>query len=325
MKFDFITFGSGTLDIFLKTDKFLIENKKRFQSGKSICFPFSSKVDLESVDFSSGGGGTNTAASLVLQGFKVAYCGSVGDDFAGGKVLEALEKLSVDTSLVQKTDKAPTNLSVIFSQKNERTCFVWRGASECLDWEKVNKKKLEAKWFYLAPLSGRLAPLSSKLMDFAHNKGMKVFANPGNSQIKMGLEKLDPLLKRSEVILLNQEEASLLTGVSYKKEKEVFKKMDELVDGLAIMTKGKEGVVASDGDYLWRADVLPAEVVEKTGAGDSFGAGFVGGFVEKENVEYALQKGVANSAACISKRGAKNGLLKKRDEWKRVKVGKKKL
>ena len=325
MKYNVITFGSATLDIFLKTKDFLIRPERKFINQKGICFPFASKVETEDLVFATGGGGTNAAATFAQQGFKTAFCGTIGNDWAGREILEDLKRFKIDDRFVFKTKKARTNFSVIFSFGRDRTCFVWRGASELLDPKKIPWSRIKSEWVYLAPLSGRAAEFFKPLVNSAFNQRIKIFANPGHSQIKLGKRQLKSVLKKIDVLLLNQEEASLLTGVPFQKEKAVFKKLDEMVPGLAVMTKGKKGAVASDGRYLWQVKAPTTPVIEKTGAGDAFGAGFLTGLIKKDNVAFALQLGVANSITCIQKRGAKNGLLKKNQAWKKVRVMKKEL
>lgn len=325
MIYDIITFGSATLDIFLKSKDFVIKPIKKFITQKGACFPFSSKVDVESLEFHTGGGGTNTAVFFAHQRLKTAFCGEIGSDFAGQEILKDLKKFKVDTKLIFRTKKAATNLSVIFSWGMDRTAFVWRGASEVLVEEKMPWKKFKTKWFYLAPLSGKMACLFKPLVNFAKENNIKVFANPGNSQLNFGMKVLKPILSKIDILLLNQEEASLLTGTSYQKEKQIFKKLDELVPGVVIMTKGINGAVVSDGNYLWQAKAPKVKVVEKTGAGDAFGSGFLAGYIKNQDIERALQFGIANSSACIQKIGAKQGILKKGQSWKKVKVEKAEL
>ena len=71
-KYDIITFGSATQDIYVKSKKFFPVTKKSFTAGKGICLASGSKIEVEDILLSSGGGGTNTAATFAKQGLKTA-------------------------------------------------------------------------------------------------------------------------------------------------------------------------------------------------------------------------------------------------------------
>jgi len=334
--FDIITFGSATWDIFLRPKKFSVQEgpvlgwhivkDKKFITGKGICFNLGSKVNVEDIYFSSGGGGTNTAATFSKQGFKVAYCATVGDDISGSEITEELRRLGIDVRFVFKTKLKPTNHSVILNSgsRTDRTILVYRGASELLGKKDIPWKKLKAKWFYLAPLSGKLCKITEDIINFAYKNEIKIAFNPGNSQLSLPSKTLKRILKKVDILILNQEEASLLAKIPFLYEKEIFKKINKLCSGIAIMTKGSKGVVVSDGKHLYRAGILKIKVINRTGAGDSFGAGFVSGFIRtKGNIEKAIQLATANANSCLTEWGAKKGLLKKNEKFKKIKVQRK--
>jgi len=325
--FDIITFGSATWDIFIKPKRFQrVLDEKKFITGKGICFDLGLKIDVENIFFSSGGGGTNTAVAFAKQGFKVAFCGIIGNDLDGEKIISELKKSRVETKYIIKTNKRPTNHSIILRGKKERTIFAYRGASEMLKKKNIPWKKLKSKWFYLAPLSGNLCYNFESIVNFASKNKIKTAVNPGICQLSLSKEKIKKILKKVDILFLNQEEASFLTEVPYQKEKEIFKKIDELCPGIAVMTKGSKGAVVSDGKYLYRAGILNTRVIDKTGAGDSFASGFLTGFIKsKENIESALQLAIANSSFCLKEIGAKKGLLKKGEKFPKVKIKKRKL
>jgi len=324
--FDIITFGSSTMDIFFKLDKknFKVLKKKGFASGKGVCFSLGSKIRIKDMLISSGGGGTNTAATFAKQGFKTAFCGKVGDDLAGREIVEELKKLKIDTSFVSKTSARATNTSVVLTSLNlDRTILTYRGASELLCKTDIPWRRLKTKWFYLAPLSGMLCNITKELVEFAYKNSIKIALNPGNSQLALPRENLKSVIKKTDILILNQEEASLLTGISYQREAKIFNAIDRVCPGIAIMTKGKEGVVVSDGKHLYRAKTGKIKVADRTGAGDSFGSGFVAGFIRsKGNIEKAIQLGIANASACLGEWGAKGGLLKKGQKFSQVKIDK---
>lgn len=323
--FDIITFGSAAWDIFIKPQEFKRIEDKKFLTGKGICFNLGSKVDISDVHFSSGGGGTNTAATFALQGLKVAYCGKVGDDISGREIIEELKNRKINTDFIVKTKLKPTNHSIVINTtKEERTILVYRGASELLAKKEIPFEKLETKWIYLAPLSGSFSNLFETLVNFSKKKGIKIAANLGNSQLSLKKELLSKIIKKLDILILNQEEASILTGISYNEENEIFEKIDEMCDGIAIMTKGEGGVSVSDGEFIYSAKSYNIKIVDKTGAGDAFSSGFVCGYIKSNgDIEYGIQLGTENAKSCISKLGAKTGLLSQNDKIKKVKIIKK--
>ena len=314
--YDIITFGSATQDINLKSRDFKL-------SGKEICLPFGSKIEVQDIIFASGGGGTNTAATFAKQGFKTAFCGSVGVDAVGQELIKELKNLKINTSFVLTKNEKHTNQSIIISDEgNDRTILTYRGAAELLDGNDIPWKKIKTKWIYLAPLTGLLCDLTEKIVNFAKENKIKVAINPSKQQLSLPEEVLKNILQKTDILFLNQEEAAFLTKISFENEIEIFKKIDELCHGIVVMTKGGEGVVVSDGKYLYSALPNPnRKIVDTTGAGDSFASGFLCDFIRfNGDIEKAIQFGMANSEANLSQVGAKTGLLEKNAKIERVPV-----
>ncbi|MDP1538568.1 MAG: carbohydrate kinase family protein [bacterium] len=324
MKYDIIAFGSATQDIYLKSKEFLPVSNKSFNIGKGICLPVGSKIKMDEIAFSTGGGGTNAAATFAKLGFKVAYCGMVGNDYFGNLVIEELKRFKIDTSFVKKTNQRPSNISIILSYPSgEKTILVYRGASDLLKLKDIPLLRIKnTRWFYLAPFAEEMAGIAEGLVNFAKKNKIRVALNPGYDQLTLPGKTLERILAKVDILILNQEEASLLTKIPYQKEKAIFKKLDELVHGICIMTKGSGGAVVSDGKYLYKAKSLNMKPIDTTGAGDSFNSGFLSGFIKTNNIPSALQLGIANSASCLRKLGAKQGLLKKGQKWPKIKVTK---
>ncbi|MDO8486514.1 MAG: carbohydrate kinase family protein [Candidatus Staskawiczbacteria bacterium] len=335
--FDIITFGSATQDIIIKPKKLTVlkydppspkatnGQSKEFTTGKGVCFPLGSKIDIEDIKFSSGGGGTNTAVTFVKQGFKTAFCGIVGNDISGKEIIEELKKFKINTSFILKTSKKPTNHSIVILNDNyDRTILTHRGAAELMGKNDIPWNKLKAKWIYLAPLSGLLCDNFENIVDFAFKNKIKIAVNPGMAQLSLPKENLENIFKKVDVLILNQEEASFLTKISYENEDEIFKKIDEICSGVVVMTKGGEGVVVSDGKYIYSAKPnLNRKVVDTTGAGDSFASGFISDYIRHNgDIEKSIQLGMANSEGNLSEIGAKTGLLDKNSKFERVPISK---
>lgn len=313
--YDVVTFGSATRDILVKPKGVIVR--------QGFCLPIGAKVEIDDLVLSSGGGGTNTAATFAKQGFFTAFCGMIGDDLAGDAIIEELRAIGVSTGMVKKNSRKATNHSIVLAPGNaDRTILVWRGVSDLLRKKDIPWEVLkDSRWFYLAPLAKPLSNLTSVLVNFAYKNKIKIAMNPGYDQLDFPEKKLMQILKKIDVLIINGEEAGKLTGIDFQKEEDVFYRLDEMVKGIVIMTKGPEGAVASDGKLLYRAPILEKKVMDRTGAGDSFGSGFVAGLMlDKDDIEKALQLAVANSAFCLSRHGAKEGLLLKGQKYTRVPI-----
>ncbi|MEK7519545.1 MAG: carbohydrate kinase family protein [Patescibacteria group bacterium] len=319
---DVITFGSATQDIYAKSRQFLSVLGKSFKTGEGICLTLGSKIELDDISLTSGGGGTNSAATFANQGLKVAYCGQVGEDCFGNLIFSELKNLKIDTEFISKSKNKLTSTSVFLAYPGrDQTALVYRGASDDLDkkdmlWQEIKK----TKWFYLAPFSGKLSKLTEDLVDFAKKYGIKVAWNPGYNQLKFPQSILERIFKKIDILILNRQEASLLTKISFNKEKDIFRKLYKMTKGIVIMTKGKDGAVVLDSKYLYKIPTLKLKFTDATGAGDAFGSGFVAGIIDKNDIIFAMQLAMANSGFCVSKWGAKTGLLKKGQRWPKVKI-----
>jgi sugar/nucleoside kinase (ribokinase family) len=317
--FDIITFGSATWDIFLKMDKGQTLKSDKFPSGIGIAFDLGAKIDISDMYFGFGGGGMNTAFTFKNQGFKVAYCGSVGNDIPGKEIIVEMEKNGIGTEFIQKNEKSTNNSVILNTSEEDRTVLSYRGASEMLDKEEILWGAMSPSWFYIAPLSGKLSSLTEDIVDFAKKNKIKVAINLGNSQILLGKEKLEPMLKKVDVLLLNLEEASLLTGLDSKDEMGIMRELNRIHPGINTITKGPEGVLVSEQDVLFEASSCKVRVIDKTGAGDAFGSGFISGLIKSNmDVEWAIRLGIANAVSSIKIKGALTGLLEDGVDAKKI-------
>ena len=331
--YDIITFGSAAQDIHLKSKSFkILKDENDFATGEGICFSLGSKIDVEDIFLSIGGSGVNTAATFAKQGFKTAFCGAIGADVFGLEIVRDLKASSIDTGFIVKKKDAKTTTSVIISRPGEdRTILIYLGASGVFGEKDIQWKKIaKAKWFHIAPLKELFCESFEQLVNFAKENNIKVSVNPSKQQLSLPEGQLKDILQKVDILFLNQEEASFLTKIPFVQEQEIFKKASEFCPGVVVMTKGGDGVVASDGKYLYSASTNPnRKIVDTTGAGDSFASGFLSDYIRfngdasaplSASIEKAIQLGIANSEANLSEVGAKNGILDKNSEFERVKV-----
>ncbi len=328
--YDVVCIGSATRDVFLKSEGFDIVNNK-------LCLNLGSKVEMNDIFFATGGGATNAAATFSNQGLKTAAIFNVGDDPGGEVILNEMKKrFKVDVSFVQKSKDKYTGYSVILrcgeGRSGDRIILVYRGASENLEIEKISFKKIfKTRWVYLAPLGGENAKLFEPLVKEAVKNKVKIAVDLSKDQIKMGLEKLRPILNNVDVLKINREEGAYLTTIDIQDIFGIIKKLADVLKWITIITDGPNGVIVCDKKYLYQAGIYKEEkFVERTGAGDAFGAGFVSSLILDEkakkpfDVQKAIRFGSANATAVVEALGAKNGLLKKGDfekpRWEKLEI-----
>jgi len=160
-------------------------------------------------------------------------------------------------------------------------------------------------------------------LSFARKNRIKVALNPSyNHLVGHGRGQLLKHLKDVSLLVVNAGEASEITGVPFRREKLVFEKLDEIIPGIVAVTAGPKGVTVSDGAYIYKAGSFKntKKVVDRTGAGDAFGSGFVAGLIHKkekfikgscspENIEYAIRLASANATSAVESIGATKGTL----------------
>ena len=313
--FDVITTGSAVRDVFARTRDIKTIKDKKFAVGEAACFALGSKLNLDEVNFSVGGGAINTAVTFANQGFKVAAICKIGNDPEGQDIREKSEAHGIHCDFFSEDKDHATSFSFILSLPDgSRTVFRYKGASWHLAESSIPWAQLKAKWLYINHMAGASHKVLPRLLATAKKQGVKIVWNPGSTQFEKKRE-LQRMMNFADVFIVNQEEASLITGIPYQKKKEIFKKLDDLVHGLVIMTKGKDGVEVSDGKTLWSSGVLSMKkIVDRTGAGDAFGSGFVAALMKKPgDVESAMQFASANATGVLTQWGANHGLLKKAD------------
>lgn len=319
--YDVISIGTATRDCFLQSPDFKVIKSSAFVTGQAECFALGSKIEVPFIIFTTGGGAANASVTFARQGFKAACVAKIGKDLAGEGVMRTLDEEKAARKFLQIDKKLPTAFSVILiAPSGERTILVHRGASEHLEKGEILRRELKAKWFYLAPMAGENVKLVEPLVDFARRQTAKIAMNPSSTFIKQGLKKTANVLKKIDVLILNREEGARLTGIDYKEEKKIFAALDEVIDGIVVMTEGPKGVIVSDGKYIHRAGTYKEKKkVDRTGCGDAFGSGFVSGLIQTGSVEYAISLGSANGTSVVEHIGAQPGILTKAQFRKRFK------
>lgn len=315
---DVITVGSSTVDVFAKT-KFSELIKIMDSKGERdlLAYPTGSKLLIEQLEFTTGGGATNTAVALSRLGHKVACISKMGSGSNSEKVRKHLERDKVNTALLVQDKTGRTGYSIILdSIQHDRTILAFKGSNNNLRFNEINLKKLNTKWFYFSTMMNESFKTLEKLAKFAEKKGIKIAFNTSEYLAEKGIIYSKEILKRTDIFVLNKEEAALLTKKSDVGSMLMFLgKFAKIV----VITDGKNGANAYDGKYAYRIRANKIKVVETTGAGDAFASSFLSGMIKKNNIEFALKLARANAESVIQHHGAKNRLLTYKEALQSIK------
>ncbi|MDP3725044.1 MAG: carbohydrate kinase family protein [Nanoarchaeota archaeon] len=315
---DVVTIGTATRDVFITGEEFAVLRdrtfleKLGFRTEEAECFALGAKMDIERPTMTLGGGAVNTAFTFSRLGFRTGACFKVGKDEFGEGIIRDVKSEKVIPFASFDAKEGTGYSTILLNPNGERTVLAYRGASNTIMKKDIPFSRLKAKWAYV--VSGHLSlALLLFVVEQMKREGARVVLAPSAFHIGMGMRKLQPVFRNVSVVLMNREEAARLTSEPYEKEKQIFKALDGAVDGIAVMTDGPKGSLVSDGRYLYRAGVFEEKkLIDRTGAGDAFGAGFISGLMEKNDVSYALRLASANATSVVEEVGARDGILTKK-------------
>lgn len=332
MKFDIITIGSATRDAFFESPNFKLLKSSKFTVGKGLCLSLGEKIYVPKVTFTTGGIAINSAVTFSRLGFKTAAIARIGDDVSGQAIIDEMEKEGVQTDFLQIDKKLNTAYSAILLMGGERTILSYKGAAEHFNPNEIFWHPIRIRWIYLGSLAGKFN-IFNKIRKLK-NEGVRVSWNPGTYDLAQGIKKLKPYLDLIDVFILNEEEASKLSGIPYSNKKKIFAYFDKLIDGVLVITRGNKGVEVSDNRFLYSAGVVKdppsprlrragKKLVDRTGAGDAFGSAFVAALIDADKkkkdwhspeiMKKAIIWGSNNAASVVSYVGAKEGILRKKE------------
>ncbi len=315
--YDVITVGSATVDVFAKT-RFSELIKIIDPKGETdlLAFPSGTKILIDGLAFTTGGGGTNTAVALSRLGHKVGFIGKLGDGTNSEFIQKDLKKEKID--LLCAPGKGHSGYSVILDTlEHDRTILTYKGINDELKLKDINRKKLKTKWFYFSAMLEESFHTLEKLAEFAEQHDIKIAFNPSTYLAEKGSSYLRHILNRTSLLVLNKEEACLLVGK--ESIKGLLLKLKSLGPKIVAITDGKRDLYVADESHIYITKPPFVKIADTTGAGDAFAASFLSGILRKNDIEFAIKLGTVNALSVITHYGAKNILLSYNEAMKSMK------
>nr|AAU82467.1 carbohydrate kinase [uncultured archaeon GZfos17F1]QNO49201.1 ADP-dependent ribose-1-phosphate kinase [Methanosarcinales archaeon ANME-2c ERB4] len=265
------------------------------------------EIGINSVSEQPGGSAANTIAALTRLGIKTGFIGRVGDDADGAYLRSELVKEGVDTRGIEVARGRTGSAIVLVDPGGERSMYVHPGVNDVLSLtpENISYAK-NAKYLHLSSFVGEtVIDVQREILD--RSKAEISFA-PGMLYARRGVDTLRKIISNARVVFLNRDEIEMLTGSGYS---EGAGELNDIGAEIVVVTLGGDGCYIRTSDAEISIPGLAARVVDTTGAGDAFCAGFLYGLLIDKPLSVCGRLGNFVAAKCIEAVGAREGLPRK--------------
>ena len=301
--------GNAIVDVICKVeDNFITDNGLTKSTMKLVDEPEFKKLlsNLKIEETVSGGSVANSIAGLSQLGNKVGFIGKVNDDDLGQKYEDGLKKENVEYFYTKKKEELPTGTCLILiTPDSERTMCTFLGIAG-----KINENDVDVS----AVKNSEITFLEGYLWDEGDPKKAFNKAIQNSNKTAMSLSDLfcverhkphflDLVKSKLDIIFANEQEVlSLIDSKNFDEVISFGKQLSKLI----VITRGEEGSIAIQKNEVVECDSKKdLKIVDLTGAGDLFAAGFLHGHVNNLSLKESLEKGTEMSSKIIQKIGAR--------------------
>jgi ribokinase len=266
-----------------------------------------------------GGSSANTIYALGRLGARCGFIGVVGNDPDGKALIASMESAGVETQHIRVDSVAPTGAVLGLSDRTgRRSLYVAAGANNRLNESDIDTNYLNTST--IVHMSSFVKDdLFSLLVDSIRklSRDVKFSFSPGSLYSSKGMKALSPLLERTDVLFINRTELEAMSGTSYTKgawdciKRGCSKVVVTLGRGLQVTDKRTIASYIRDSNREYQVDAIKMEwqpVIETTGAGDAFAAGFLFGYLKGKTLNECAVAGDIVAHFSIGKKGARSGL-----------------
>jgi fructokinase len=302
--------GNAIVDVICKIDDSFI-NQNNLTKGTMKLFFDENEFDsllanLKIEKTVSGGSVANSIVGLSQLGNKVGFIGKVSDDEFGSKYEEGLKKENVEYFYLKKKEDLPTGTCLILvTPDSERTMCTFLGTAGKINNNDINSEVIK---------KSEIIFLEGYLWDEGEPKKAFDKAIKNANKVAMSLSDqfcvdrhrshfLELVKNKLDITFANEQEiTSLIEAKNFHEVVDFSKQINKII----VITRGEKGAVAIQGEEVTESDILKnLKILDLTGAGDLFAAGFLHGIINKMNIKESLIKGTELSSKIIQKIGAR--------------------
>ncbi len=304
-KTSLVGLGALNVDRIFRVERLLADGESVIEDGGSF----------------AGGSAANTIYGLARLGIATGFCGAVGDDAEGCLLLNDFKKAGIDTSRIITLPKVSSGTVFCLSTLRQRSLYVLAGANSSLSLADVDLSYInQADYLHLSSfVDDAQFDLSQKIVERLSPR-VKLSFSPGALFAARGMKALRPFLARTQIIFINRDEIEKLTGENFQKAAGMCLKAG-CKTAVITLGKGKKDKGQTIAAYVrdsrneWFIDAgKPSHVIiiDTTGAGDAFAAGFLFGMLEGKSIETCGRLGHCAARLSLKCSGARGGLPTRR-------------
>lgn len=301
--YDLISIGNISIDLFFKGDSLTFDNG-RFQlaiGGKYFTDYFHTSV---------GGGGANVAIGVSKLGLKTAMLGKIGDN-SFKKIITDQLKLHKISTVLNQLEPNYTNVScILVTPKGEKSVIHYSSPHQHIFSDNsLIQKLINTKMIYLGNLPDVAFTERERLLHLLKKNAVTTVVNLGIRDCRKPKLQLEEYLKPIDILILNGHEFAELVKANYKDihfiDDVIRWYIPHLKEKLVVVTEGEKGSFAyKNGIIYHQVAVKPEHIVDTTGAGDGYTAGFIAEFLRSKNIQKSMEKGAHYAARILAKIGA---------------------
>ena len=302
--------GNAIVDVICRVDDNFITQNNLTKSTMKLFFDENEfknlLTNLKIEKTVSGGSVANSIVGISQLGDKAGFIGKISDDKFGSKYEEGLKKENVDYFYSKKKEELPTGTCLILvTPDSERTMCTFLGTAGKINENDVNSDVIKKSEIVF--LEGYLWDEGEpkKAFDKAINTSNKV-AMSLSDQFCVDRHKphfLELVKNKLDITYANEQEiTSLIKAKNFEEVINFSKQLKKLV----VVTRGEKGAIAIKGEEVIESGIQKnLKIVDLTGAGDLFAAGFLHGYINKLSIKKCLEKGTEMSSKIIQQIGAR--------------------
>jgi ribokinase len=292
-RFDVIGFGALNVDKLFRVNRLAKAEEESF---------------IEDFAEACGGSAANAAVGLARLGCKVGFIGKVGCDREADLLIQDFCKEGVDTNGTIRARQGKSGSVMGFvDKKGARALYIDSGVNDTIAFGEINVDYAsQAQFLHLTSFVGEKSFQTQKKLLSALPDRVRVSFDPGALYARKGFAYLKPIIKKTYVLMPNAIELELLTG-----ETDYCKGADFMVGKgvkMVAVKLGGDGCYVTDGRERHLIEAFKVKVVDTTGAGDAFCAGFLYGLVNDKRLYECGKLSNFVASRCVMKMGARAGL-----------------